>query len=636
MSYRVTMDFETRSAEPIKNGIYRYTAHETFRILCMAWAVEEGPIELWLPGDDLPSWLYDPEAELHAHNAMFERLVARSQVDWPRIDISRWRCSAAMAAAAGMPRALDKVGAALDLPIQKDKRGRQLISKLCIPRKPTLRDPSRWCDDSKLLQELYDYCRRDVEVERLLWHRLPHLTEKEQKVWELDQTINDRGAYVDLPLVAKIERLYASHQRTMETRLRKLTKGYVASGSQVAKMKEWLENEGVYTRTLSADTVSRLLDDKTISCEASSLLQLRSELAKSSVAKFTAFTRQACADNRLRGMTRYYGAHTGRWSGVGVQLQNLPRGVVKGDWIDSAIRTIDHGTEAVALFGPVANVLSSLVRSIITASPGHELFVFDFAAIEARCLAWMSGQADLLEQFHQGADTYITLAAEIYGIDTSQVTKEQRQVGKIARLGLGYGMGAARFQETAAKYGIVLDAKFCEQVVATYRKLSPSVVNWWYDLEKGAIWSIKKQKPAKVNGVRWRVERDWLCCDLISKRTIRYYRPRVVREDGRERIKHLHENSLSKKWCETSPYYGIFAENVIQGVCRDVLAECLARFEQTIYKPIVHVHDEVVTEAPKGLGSLEEVIEIATIVPSWAKGFPIGSSGFKAQRYRKD
>lgn len=638
---QVFLDFETRSECDIAGGVDRYAAHRTTRVLCLASAVDDEPVEIWTPNAPLPAWLSRlDECELHAHNARFERLIWRHCLhDWPQPRLSQWHCTAAQAAAAGLPRALGRAAIAAGLPIEKDREGKRLIRKLCQPRRPTLADKSKWCNDLRELTRLYDYCARDVEVERLLARRLPPLCDRERTVWLLDQLINDRGFNVDLPLVEQVLQLYDQHERKLVHLLSRITDHAVTGGSQVARLLAWLEGQGVYAGDLTSETVTRLLQDD-LTQEARQVLQIRGQLAKASVKKYLAVKERTCPDGRLRGSHLYFGAHTGRWSGQGFQPQNLPRGILRADQIEPAIQAVRAGLQVFTLqHQDVSGALSSLIRPVICAKPKHRLIVVDFAGVEARVLAWLAGQTDLVAQFRAGEDTYRTLAAEIYGVSPAEVTKEQRQVGKMARLGLGYSMGAEKFRQSCAKAGVQLEAEFCEQVVRTYRTASAKIVAWWRAIEQAAIDCVRYGEKQKASGVLWYRHADWLMGRLASGRPIPYYMPQITSQDTRfgrkATLSYLAESSVTRQFRQERTYGGKLAENLVQGTCRDLLCDALVRLEQRGYRTVLHVHDEVVIEHPIGSGSLAEVESIVSEVPTWARGCPIGVEGFESERYRK-
>lgn len=639
----VEIDFETRCDEPIKNGVERYAAHESLTILCMAHAVDDGPVHVWSPGQPLPSWfdrIESGDVNLHAHNARFERLIWRQQ-NWPQPKLKQWWCSAAQAAAAGLPRSLDGAARAVGLPVRKDTDGKALIRKLCVPRKETKTNKAKYNDDAAALLSLKEYCAQDVATQRALRKALPPLPPRERQAWLLDQIINDRGFAVDLQLVESVIRLFEQHERELVRDLKKLTGGKITTGTQVARMVAFLREHEIEVMDMTAATVGRLLAEGGLPEPVRQLLTIRVQLAKASVKKYLAFRKWTSADNRLRGAHLYFGAGTGRWAGQGVQTQNIPRGNVKTELLDEAIESVKYGLDGMRmLWGDVSQALSSLIRPMIVAAPGKRLLVVDFAGIEARYLAWSAGQADLIEQFRTGADTYKTLASAIYDVPVDAVTKDQRQVGKIARLGLGYQMGWSKFQATAGQYGVSLTDEFCQKVVATYREQSENIVQWWWDLERQAIQCVKTGKATKcAGGVTWYRHSKWLMCRLPSGRNIPYFLPMVQKTKApwgeKDQLSYMGIDSETKRFRSENTYGGKIAENIVQGGCRDLLVDAMVRAEVKGYPIVLHVHDEAVAEVETGSGSLEEFESIIKEVPIWAKGCPIDVEGFETLRYRK-
>lgn len=656
----VFIDFETRSEFDIKLGTHPYAAHPSTKVLCMAHAVDDEKVSLWLPGDDVPDWfdeLRDPNTVLHAHNAQFERLIWHHQYTWPQPKLTQFHCTAAQAAAAGLPRALGKCAEALQIGVSKDLDGKVLVRKLCVPRKGTKSNKAQWNDDKGDMLSLYSYCCQDVEVERQIHRKLPPLPKREQHTYWLDQLINDRGFHVDLMLVGQILQLYGQHESALRRELARITDGHVKSGTQVARMLEWLSSRGCDLMDLRAGTVYQMHQElkrtENADPDVVRVLEIRLQLAKASNKKYAKYLAATSDDNRLRGAHLYFAAGTGRFAGRIVQTQNLPKGSLKSYELEPAIEMIPLGREAVDLiWGDVSGVLSSLIRPCITAGPGKKLIVCDFAAIEARALAWAAGEEDLVRQFHhydsmtrQGnkcADVYETLAAKIFNVPVDMVTKPQRFVGKQARLGLGYGMGWAKFQATCLQYGQALDDELCQHVVTLYRELHPNIRNWWYDLERSALRTIHSGQQSRSRCVIWHKVGDWLMCHLPGKRNIPYFRARPEQKRNHrggivDEIQFYGIDPDTKQFRKESTYGARLSENIIQGICRDLLVDAMIRLERRGYQVVFHVHDEVVVEVPADDETAVDVVQsVLCETPDWAAGCPINAVGFETLRYRKE
>jgi len=329
----------------------------------------------------------------------------------------------------------------------------------------------------------------------------------------------------------------------------------------------------------------------------------------------------------------YHGASTGRWSGKGVQFQNVPRGNLKPREVKDAIESIRDGTVNL-FYRDVPGVLSSCLRGMVQASPGKKLIVCDFAGIEARVLAWVAKERHLLETFRAGEDVYVKLASKIYNIPQEDVSKDQRFIGKTATLGLGYQMGPKRFVATVAKFGREITDKFGEDVVQTFRESNPNVTELWYKLDRAVRKVInKKDEVEHINMLRIYRDGRYLNIDLPSGRKLSYYNPKLVLRENRFNISYMGVNSVTRKWERLTSYGGKFCENVVQAIARDLLVSAMFRLEAAGYETIFHVHDEVVIEADHG--SIEEVNEIMCRVPKWAMYCPIDGEGYESERYRK-
>jgi hypothetical protein len=441
------LDLETRSTVDLKvAGPWVYAQHPSTDLWCACWAIGDGPIQTWRPGDPPPSPLVEHVTAGHplvAHNAMaFERVIWRHilapRYGWPEPALEQWHCTAALAAAMALPRSLNEAARALGLPVQKDMGGHRLMLQMARPR---LIEPDGriiWWAIPDKVRRLIAYCRQDVEVERALHRRLRPLSDEERELFLLDARINERGVAVDLQLVGAAERLVAETQAELDAEMYGLTGGVVEAATQAGRLVTWLRTRGIEAESVDKPAVAELLDAD-LPDDVRRVLEVRAEAARSSTAKLQAFRARTCRDGRLRDNLLYHGAATGRWSGKGLQAQNLPRPSTVAD-VDAAIRDIRAGkaTWWIDLFhGPPMGVVSDCLRGMLVAGPGMELIAADFAAIEARVLAWLAGQRDLVRLFATGGDVYRHMAAEIYGWPADSIAKGslERQLGKQAVLG---------------------------------------------------------------------------------------------------------------------------------------------------------------------------------------------------------
>lgn len=535
----ITLDFETRSRVDLSNcGSSVYARDPSTEILCLAyWDGKAGTEpKLWIPGDDDPVELLEAIGKgelIEAHNAGFERQIWRwichERFGWPDVPFEQWRCTLAVCSALALPRSLGDAAAALNLPIAKDAEGRKVMLRLCKPL------PSGRFDNSyHRLHRLYEYCKQDVRAEVALSKVLPRLEGNELKLWQLDQRINLRGIPIDIDGVRDALAVLNEHVANSEQRLAKLTGGEVRSPKQVSAMRQWIFNRtGTSVPDLTAETVQEWLLKDDLSEKILEVLQIRADTALASTAKLKSILARCDKDGRVRGNLVYHGAATGRWAGAGIQIQNFPRGKLTTGEIEVVHQLLSGRDPEVfkALFGSPMEALSSSLRSFIRAEKGKKLLACDFAAIEARVLAWLAGEQELLDTFANGGDVYKGMAAKIYSVDVKDVTKVQRHVGKTAILGLGYGMGAESFQracELMAK--VSLDLSMAKLVVKTYREANPRIKEFWSALNRACTDAVKNRDGwHRVGRLETCADDSWLRIRLPSQRLLRYRSPKVVK-----------------------------------------------------------------------------------------------------------
>ncbi|KUO73449.1 MAG: hypothetical protein APF81_19765 [Desulfosporosinus sp. BRH_c37] len=406
--------------------------------------------------------------------------------------------------------------------------------------------------------------------------------------------------------------------------------------NSVAQLKEWLLGNGVEMESLSKKAVSEMssaTDGKT-----QRLLQLRQEMAKTSIKKYVAMQRALCPDNRVRGLLQFYGANrTGRWAGRLIQIHNLPQNHL-GD-LELAREIVKAGDfDLLEMFyDSVPGVLSELIRTAFIPPKGHRIIVADFSAIEARVIAWLAGEKWRLKVFAGHGKIYEASASQMFKVPIKSITKgsELKQKGKLAELGLGYQGGVnALIAMGALDSG--LKEEELDRLVKAWRQANSNIVKYWYAIDNAAKKAVSKRQPSAVGDVKFHVESGILFITLPSGRKLSYIKPKLeLNKFGREAISYegIGEN---KQWCRMSTYGGRLVENIVQAVARDCLADAMIRVDKAGYKIAMHVHDEVVITAPKGEGSLEDVCSIMGQPISWAEGLPLGAAGFEADFYKKD
>lgn len=918
----VSIDFETRSAVDLrKTGVYKYAADPSTDIWCMAYkAPWSDDVLVWQPGDEVDAYLEDwirAGGLLSAWNANFERTIWNNimvgRYQWPDTRINQWRCTMAQASAMGLPRSLGQAAAVLGVEEQKDKTGAALMLRMARPRKVNADGSYTWWNTKDKVEALVAYCRQDVRTELSVAATLNEMPDSERRLYQLDQRINDRGVKVDRDLIERVSKLANSASENIDAEIKRLTNGQVKAATNAMDLTAWLRGYELNVTSVDKQTVARMLSIDGLHPIIKQVLKLRQDGAKSSTAKYDAMLNAADADDRMRGLLMYHGAATGRWSGKLVQPQNFPRPQKKQDELDAIIAKL-KADEDVSEHGAGTVIASDLLRSMLIAEDGHRLMFADYSAIEARVLAWVAGQNDLVETFRKGGDVYKEMASAIYNVSVESVTDAQRQVGKMAILGCfeedtlvltergwqpilylttqdrvwdgeewvthqgvvyqghkevhrvngvgatpdheiltehgwqewqkvhtnrsllksalslvnlpfvsglttnahgtraanalagglaslidtiscavnrpvatiarsvslalrrrniaamqalfpmtftangystayprafnvvrtqatpdgnttanevsrytrngyeterrfsltfshlmggtyriwnwtastttraispaisalsrglkicltaaqrklcrtkstvcvrkshvydvsyagprnrftiltdlgplivhncGYGMGGKRFAEQCASMGIKVDEDEAKRIVAVYREKNNRIAQYWRDVEQDFVDMVKQAGRVGTVGLA-----------LPSGRSLTYHNPRIIQRETpwgamRDTAQVDTLNSVTRQWTSQIIWGGLLTENVVQATARDLMATAMMALEVKGYNVILSVHDEIISEVPDNFGSLDEMIDIMTRVPAWAKGCPINAEGKQGKRYRK-
>ncbi len=697
----VTLDFETRSPADLKRtGPWKYARHPGTEVLCLAYRIASDRTRLWLPWEHEPDDLLqavEDGAIFHAHNAFFEQMiwmwVMAARYGWPSLPIERWRCTAAKAAAHCLPRRLERVGEALNLPVRKDDGGHKLMMKMSKPRallkseidqgyavqldlstglyakKPLVDGLSVYHDDIDDLRSVGDYCVTDVDVECEVDRRVPDLHPDEQKLWFLDQRINMRGIGVDVGTAEAAIKTVETMSRQGGPRLQALTNGEVEAATQRDRLLNWLraqpECSDLDVPDLKKETIESLLREPAIQgTRVEEVLHLRQASSKTSISKFAAIVEGHDGDiPRLHSTFLFCGASTGRWSGKGVQPHNFPREGYEPDQIEGLVQDIRKQDPTLLRETYNADpmvVLSRSLRNCLVADPGNTLYVCDFAAIEARVLAWLADETWKLQAFrdfdtvltYDGKGKPVRLGQDMYVLAWQQIKrltgmdiedpKQARQVGKVAELALGYQGGVHAFHSMARNYGVNVPDETANQIKVAWREAHPSVVSWWYDLQDAAMNAVRNPGSAfraeKVIFFRPEGKRS-LYCRLPSGRCLTYPAVCIKKKASpmglRDALFYRGIHSQSGRWVWVDTYGGKLAENITQAVARDCLVVGMFNLEAAGYPIVMHVHDEAVAETRDDFGSVEEVEHLMCRMPAWADGLPIAAEGFCSKRYRK-
>lgn len=692
---RVTKDFETRSRCNLKTaGAYKYSLDPSTQATCLAFKIRGTKTVYFLDFHtvnkqwvDLPFafkqlWcrLIEEDYEFAAHNAFFERciytnvLVARQ--GWPKIPRQRYRCTAAKAAACALPRNLEGAGFALKLRIQKDKRGYNAMMATCKPTRqwnawrkaceelaagkrigPKKMALARGAEPPVFLepdvapdvwQTLYTYCKIDVRSEEELDLTLPDLIPEEQEIWHLNQTINWRGLRVDLPTVRKVVDIMAVESKKKLKELDTLTMGLITKPGATASILEFLEMEGVVLPNLQAKTVEDKLKGFELSEDMYRLLEIRKALSLASTKKYQAFLNRAGDDERIRDISLYHGASTGRSAGTGINPYNFPRGLIKVDKarpyaLVENVAAFDHEWLQVLYGESLGLVFSAILRNMIIPSEGYELFVADFSKIEVAVLWWLADNVPGLKVLRAGLDPYRYQAAANTGRTYSEIPEEgdDRQLGKAQILGCGFGMGAPKFQKTAwDMYRLKLTLEQSQLAVSSYRKQNAAVPALWKAYEKAAVDCVETGKPQEAGKCRFTLVDHFLWVTLPSGRKLAYRDPQITWRESeygpRKTLEFWAVNQKTKeKWALERTWGGTLTENIVQATARDLMLPALLRLEHAGYRVLLEVYDEGICEKPKGTGSVKEFVDILCKRPAWAPGLPLEAKGWAGPRYRK-
>jgi len=642
MTHKVYMDFESRSQANIwDTGAWVYAEHPSTEILCLCYAVDDGPVYT-LTREHLrqPKYLthlnnlIKTGAEFHAHNAYFERVIwlhkMLTQYSVLPIPLKQWWCTAAKCSAHALPRSLEHAAIALGCKNLKDKTGTQIMR--FIARSTGVVEQSK-------LNRLYEYCVKDVEAEREIDQKLPDLPDREQRIWLLDQVINDRGVCVDLDAVNKASVIIKEEVNELTTELQKLSGGEIDKGTQTAVIKRYLEKQGCKLPNLQKENVVDAL--KNSDPKNTRILQLRQQLSRTSNAKYQAMLTTAAKDGRIRDILIYHGASTGRWTGKLVQLQNLPRLTDLSIDPNTAIEVFKNGGRASLgmLYNDLLSVMSGCIRGMFVPTPGYEMFTSDYAAIEARVVMWLAGEETGLKMFRAQdldptmPDIYVHMARDIYGnLELTKKNKQERQLGKQTVLACGFGMGINKFIQTCQTYHIEVDDRLAERAVYTYRKMFKKVVNFWYAMERCAIKCVLTKQPQRVGKITWYMEGEFLKLWLPAGRALAYHHPRV---DADNKLSFMAVNGTTNRYVPEDTWGGKLVENATQAVARDIMADSMLHMASAGFQILFTVHDELVVEALMGSRTEEDILKIQRVVPKWATGCPINAECEKIRRYKK-
>lgn len=646
----LALDIETySSADLIKTGVYAYCESGDFEVLLFAYAVDDEEVKVvdLASGEKIPveilKAMTDPNVIKTAYNANFERtcLAKHFHTSMPP---EQWRCSSVHALMLGLPGYLDGVAKCLRLKEQKMKEGKSLIRYFSVPCKPTKVNEGRTRNlpehDLDKWATFKDYCKQDVEVERQIRKKLEAfpISKVEQKLWELDQKINDEGVLIDKSLVINAIQADKAFQDRLFIEAIQFTG--LENPNSPSQLKVWLLEQGIEVDSLAKKNVEALMNEVD-NPEVKRLLELRQAMSKTSVKKYEAMERSICHDHRIRGLLQFYGANrTGRWAGRLVQIHNLPRNSMNDLEIARDLLKSGNDETLKLLFDNVPDVLSQLIRTAFIPSNGHRFIVADFSAIEARVIAWLAGERWRMDVFQSHGKIYEASAAQMFKVPIETIDKGSllRQKGKIAELALGYGGSkGALMQMGALEMG--LSENELPELVSAWREANLNIVKLWWGVEAAAIKAVKDKAVVKMQyGLTFHYTKGILFIKLPSGRSLAYVRPKIGVDErfGKEQLTYEGTEQGSKQWGRIPTYGGKLTENIIQAIARDCLAVAMLRLAEEGYHISFHVHDEVVLDVPIGTGSMEEVEDLMGQPIEWAPGLPLGADSFETDYYKKD
>lgn len=657
------IDLETYSSVDIKeSGVYAYAAAPDFEILLIGYRYDNGPVQVIDLTDplvdanaDFPDFwegLYNPSVIKTAYNANFERTCMAVWLKQP-MPPEQWRCTAVLAATLGLPGTLGGAGAALGLPDdkQKDKIGKSLITYFCKPCKPTKTNgmrtrnlpehaPEKW-------RQFMEYNRQDVVAESTIRDKLViyPVPQQEQDLWNIDQAMNDNGVLLDMDLADKIIRYDVLYRERLMNEARKLTG--LENPNSLAQLKEWFRcNYRMEVKRITKDTIPQIIEELEgigfmFDIEpALRMLRIRQELGKTSVKKYEAMRQAVCPDGRLRGILQFYGANrTGRWAGRIVQVHNLPQNKIPDLELARQLVKEEDFETLEQLFEGVPFVFSQLIRTTFVPSPGCRFVDSDFSAIEARVIAWLADEEWRLEVFRTHGRIYEASASQMFHVPIETIKKgsKLRQQGKVAELALGYGGGFGAIK-AMDKAGTIPDDEI-PMIISNWRKASPRICKFWYNAEGAAKTAMEERRTVKLkHGITFSYINQILFIGLPSGRKLAYYDARIEENaKGKAAITYAGVNQDTKVWGRNETWGGKLVENIVQAVARDCLAETIKRVTAAGYRIVMHVHDEIIVDVPKGNEeALKQITDIMAEPISWAPGLPLRGDGYETDFYKKD
>lgn len=627
------LDFETRSECDLKTaGVYNYAQHPSTQVLCMSYAYDDEPVRTWRPGEPFP----EVKGQIRAHNAAFERLIFWHVLKMP-IPLEDFYCTAAQARANCAPGSLEDVGRFAGSNMRKDHRGAALVRACCVP-------PYR--DD--LIPELIEYCEQDVRTMRAVSQSLRELTAEELADYHINERINDRGVKVDVALCKAAVKYAAEEVDDIQATVRTITRGEILS-VRSPKMRQWvmdrlgpealklMERADKFSIDKTARANLLAMDDpEQVPPDVREVIQCADDIFASSTAKFDRLRNLASNDERVRGAFVFAGgAATGRYSSYGAQLHNMPRNCAKDP--ETVRHAMVRGHAIVPNYGPrITDVLRGMLRPAIYTETN--LIAYDWSAIEGRVNPWLSGRGeDKLQQFREGLDVYKVNAAATFNVKYDAVDKNQRQVGKVQELALGFAGGPGAFAAMARVYGVHLSDPEVRKAINGWRSVNPWAVIFWRELETAYTRALRNPgRQFSAGKIVYLCDGQHLWYALPSGRVLCYPFARFEDDGGITYAKAAWKPAAdAKEWPRARLWVGTAVENVTQATANDILREALRRLDRLGVSVIAHCHDEIVAEGADAEMIAETIQSVMTTPPEWAGGLPLSVAGGISKRFGK-
>jgi DNA polymerase len=629
------IDFETRShCDLKKHGVYNYAQDITTEVLCMSYAFDDEDVQTWTPDQPFPERVRNHKGLIYAHNAAFERLIFWYVLQI-NFELEQFYCTATQARANCAPGSLEDVGRFAGASMKKDYRGAQLIRALCVP-------PFK--EDVALMAEMVQYCEQDVRAMRAISQSLRPLSNEELEDYHVNERINDRGVLVDVPLASAAIAYAATELEDIQSTVRAVTNGAITS-VRSPKMREWVKErlssehlklmeveDGKYS--IDKRVRANLLATDDLPPDVAEVIQCADDLWASSVAKFSRLKDLAdVEDRRVRGAFVFAGGSaTGRASSYGAQVHNFTRKCARDP--ESVRDAMVLGHSIVPQFGKrVTDVLKGMLRPAIIPAKGKALVVADWAQIEARMTPWLSGRGDdVLDVFRSGRDIYVREAAAMYKIPESEVTPDQRQIGKVAILACGFGGGLGAFSAMGRAYGLSMSESDAQRTVDAWRRANQWAVRYWQELETGYMIAMRNKNKEIVAGrVTYLFDGVHLWYALPSGRILCYPFAKIE-EDGISYAKAAWKPAAdAREWPRARLWRGLACENITQACANDILRHALRQLDDVV----LHIHDEIVIETDQPEKVEDELKKVMCTPPPWAQGLPLDAEISIMTRYGK-